>query len=289
MREKLKMISAMLIVGTIGIFVTYIPLPSSFIAGTRAVVGTIFLLLVMAIKKSGVHWEAVKKNGGYLLLSGAALGFNWILLFEAYQYTTVAVATLCYYMAPVFVVLLSPIVLREKLTLRKLVGTMAAVAGAVLISGAVGGDGQNFKGVGFGLAAAVLYCSIILLNKKIKGMEDLEKTLCQLAISAAVMIPYVLCTQKLGTLSFSSKTVVLLLIVGVVHTGVTYLLFFSAIGKLPAQTSSVLSYVDPVTAILVSAVLLQQPLGLWQICGTVLILGSTLMNELLTPKTSGVA
>lgn len=279
MRDKLNLIVAMVVVGTIGIFVTYIPLPSSVIAMVRAVTGSLFLAIVMVIKREKISWETVKANGIVLLLSGTALGFNWIFLFEAYHYTTVSVATLCYYMAPVFVILLSPFILKEKLTWISVLCTVAAVIGAVLISEAAGLGGQDIRGIGFGLLAALLYCSILLLNKKMKGLKDLEKTFCQLTISAVVMLIYVFSTQKLSSLEFTSRTIVLLFIIGIVYTGIVYILFFSAIGRLPAQTSSILSYLDPVTAILISMIVLHQPLTFIQICGTILILGSTFVNE----------
>ncbi|MBQ2803554.1 MAG: EamA family transporter [Lachnospiraceae bacterium] len=285
--EKLKMIASMLIVGTIGICVNYISFPSSVIACARAVLGSLFILLVMLCTRKKVQLEEIKKNALYLLLSGTALGFNWIFLFEAYQYTTVAVATLCYYMAPVFVIILSPFVLKERLTPLKILCTMGAVVGAVLISGVVGGEGQDFRGIAFGLLAAVLYCSIIILNKKIENLEALQTTLCQLTVSAVVMVIYVLLTENVTALEFTGTSILLLFIMGIVHTGIVYLMFFSAISKLPAQTSSVLSYVDPVTAIILSALLLHQPMGGLQIIGTVLILGFTLLNELVGSKSQG--
>lgn len=282
--EKIKLVIAMLIVGTLGIFVYYIPLPSSVIACSRAVLGAIFLVLVIVIKKKNIRWGLVKDNGILLLLSGSALGFNWIFLFEAYKYTSVAVATLCYYMAPVFVVLLSPFIIKEKLTPIKLGGTFMAIIGAVLISGIIGGSGEDLRGIAFGLAAAILYCSIIIINKLITGLSALEKTFCQLAISAIIMISYVLFTENLTVMYISSKTLLLLLILGIIHTGIVYILFFSAVGNLPAQTSAILSYIDPVTAIILSALFLRQGMGLPQVIGTILILGSTIFNEVLSQK-----
>lgn len=279
--EKTKMIAAMLIVGSIGIFVNYIPVPSSVIAMFRAVIGTIFILAVILIGRKKISLADIRKNAATLLLSGAALGFNWILLFEAYRHTTVAVATLCYYMAPVFVVLLSPVVLKERIGKKQLICVAGAVAGAVLISGVVGSQGQqNFAGVGFGLAAATLYGSVVLLNKKLKDISSIDTTLCQLAVSAVVMTTYALLTVDVSAIEFSMQTIILLLIVGIIHTGVVYILFFSAVGRLSAQTSAVLSYIDPVVAIILSAVILQQPMTGMQICGTIMILGFTLMNEI---------
>lgn len=266
----------MVIVGTIGLFTTAVPLPSSAIACTRAVLGSLFILLVMLIIRRRPSLSAIKRNLPVLLISGTALGFNWILLFEAYKHTTVAVATLCYYMAPIFVILASPVVLKERLTLQKLLCTAGAVMGAVLISGVFSEGGANVKGVSLGLCAAVLYASIVVLNKKLVGIEGLDRTLCQLGISAVVMTVYTLLTEDVLSFDLTAKTAVILLILGIVHTGIVYMLFFSAIGKLPAQTSSVLSYVDPVTAVVCSAVFLSQPMDAFRIVGTLLILGCSL-------------
>ena len=276
--EKLKMIVSMVIFGTIGIFVQYTPLSSTVIACVRSVIGALFMAAVILVTGKKPNIQAIKKNWILLLLSGGALGFNWICLFEAYRYTTVAVATLCYYMAPVFVIILSPIVLKERLTALKILCTAAAVAGIILISG---GGGGSAKGIALGLAAAMMYCAILLMNKKMDGIDALEKTLCQLSVSAVVMVVYTLITQDLSEIVPNTVTIVMALVLGIVHTGIAYIHFFGSVGKLPAQTSAVLSYIDPVTAIVLSALFLKQPMSAVQIGGAVLILGSMFANELL--------
>lgn len=279
--EKLKLIIAMLIVGSIGIFVHYIPISSALIAAARAVIGTLFLLLVILTQRKKINWPIVRKNGLYLMISGAAIGFNWIFLFEAYQYTSVAIATLCYYMAPAFVVLLAPLALKETMTRFNFICTGFAIFGAVLISGVLSGGDGNLLGVGYGLSAAVLYASIIILNKKTKGLSGLELTFFQLLAAATVMVPYILLTEDLSVVQWTPQIIGLLLVVGIVHTGLVYQLFFSAMNKLPTQTSSLLSYIDPITAIFLSAIILKQDLTLIQVIGTLFILGSALSNEFL--------
>lgn len=279
-KNKILNIGAMLIFGTLGIFVFKLSLPSSVIAMLRAVIGTASIGIFMLITKQKLDLSIIKKNALFLLISGAALGFNWILLFEAYRYTTIAVATLCYYMAPVFVILLSPLVLKEKLTPTMAICSAVAILGAVLISGATLGGGQSAKGIIFGLSAAVLYCGIILTNKFIKNQSPTETTFLQLAISAVIMVIYVLFTEKVSVADFDTKTVILVLVVGIIHTGIAYVLYFGSVQRIPAQTAAVFSYIDPVSSIILSAVLLSQRMSLPQIAGTVLILGATLFNEL---------
>ncbi|MBR6532114.1 MAG: EamA family transporter [Clostridia bacterium] len=273
-------IGAMLIFGTLGIFIWETDLPSSVIAMLRAVIGTASIGLFMLVTKQKLNFRTIRSNALCLLISGVALGFNWILLFEAYRYTTISVATLCYYMAPVFVVLLSPIVLKEKLTVARLICSAAAILGAVLISGATVSGGQSVKGILFGLLAAVLYCGIILTNKFIKNQSPTETTFLQLLISAVIMILYVFFTESISVTDFNTRTIILVLVVGIIHTGFAYVLYFGSVQRIPAQTAAVFSYIDPVSSIILSALILNQTMTPMQIAGTVLILGATLFNEL---------
>ncbi len=282
-REKLKMITAMALFGTIGIFVRYIPLPSSIIAFCRGLVGMLFLLLVTVLRKSRISGQAIRKNLLWLILSGAFLGMNWILLFEAYRYTTVATATLCYYLAPIIVILAAPVLLKEKLTLRKIICTVVALIGMVCVSGVLQNGIPTLgeaKGILFGLGAAVLYATIILLNKKIRDISAYDKTIMQLGVSALVLVPYCLLTEDIGALSVEPKVLLLLLFVGIVHTGVTYFLYFGAIEHIHAQSVAIISYLDPVIAVLLSIFVLGEGMNVIGIIGAVLVLGAALMSEL---------
>lgn len=284
--EKLKLITSMCIFGTIGIFVRNIPLPSSIIAFARGLVGMLFLLAVMLIKKEPVSIRDIKKNLLWLILSGAFLGMNWILLFESYRFTSVAVSTLCYYLAPIIVILVSPIVLKEKLTLRKIVCTLVALTGMVFVSGILQNgipEVSELKGIFFGLGAAVLYACIMLINKKMQGISAYDKTIVQLGISAVVILPYCLLTEDITALPFTAKVIFLLFLVGILHTGVTYFLYFGAMGHLNAQTTAIISYIDPVVAVLISVFVLGEGMDIGGILGAVLILGAALVSE-LEPK-----
>ena len=281
---KLRISAAMAIFGTIGLFVRYIPLPSCLIALVRGAVGASFLLLVGLLRGKKPDGKAIRKNLPLLCISGALMGFNWILLFEAYRYTTVATATLCYYLAPVFVTLASPLVLGEKLTPFRLLCAAAALAGLVLVSGVSGSglpSGGELTGVLLGLGAAALYACVVLLNKKMRGLNAADTTVVQLASAAAVMLPYSLLTLWGEKLTCTPVGFILLAVVAVVHTGVAYLLYFGAIGSLRAQSAALLSYLDPVLAVLLSALVLHEPLGVRGIVGAVLILGAAAAGELI--------
>ena len=285
-RAKRDLIFSVSVFGTIGIFVRWIGLPSSVIALVRGAVGAAFLLLLARFRHAPIDRAALRSRWQLLLLSAAMMSFNWITLFEAYRYTTVATATLCYYMAPIFVTLISPILLKERLTARKLLCVFLALAGMVFVSGVPqsGLPGPSeAKGILLALCSAALYAGVILINKYLAGVPAYDRTLLQLAGAAAVMIPYILLSEDLSAMSVPPLGAVLLLIVAVFHTGWCYALYFGSMTVLSAQTVALFSYIDPIVAILLSALLLKEPLGWSGILGAALVLGSTLVSELPVP------
>lgn len=278
----IKLTTSMIIFGTIGLFVRYIPLPSSMIALVRGIIGTMFLLAVMFFTGKKISGNAVKHNFIWLLLSGCAIGFNWILLFESYRYTSVAVSTLCYYTAPIIVILVSPALLKERLTLKSILCVLLALLGMIMISGILqtGVPERNeLMGILFGLGAAALYASVMLLNTRIKEIDAYDKTVFQLGTGAVVLLPYCLLTVDITSVTLDVTGIIMLAIVGVVHTGLSYFLYFGAMGKLKPQTVAVLSYVDPLVAVAVSALILKEHVGIETVIGAVLILGSSIISE----------
>lgn len=282
-QSKGMLITAMVIFGTIGIFRKYIPLPSSVLALARGFIGALFLLGFTFLRGKRMSLSAIKANLISLLLSGAFIGFNWILLFESYQYTTVATATLCYYMAPVIVILAAPLFFKEHLTVKKLCCVAVALVGMVLVSGVLqaGISGvQDMKGILLGLGAAAFYASVILLNKTFKNISTYDKTIMQLVVATVVVLPYVLVTEDVGAIVWNPTMVVMTLVVGILHTGIAYALYFGSMGHLKAQTVALFSYIDPIVAIILSATLLQESIGIEGVIGAVLVLGATLVSEL---------
>lgn len=285
MNAKLRNITAMLIFGTIGLFVKNIELSSSEIALTRGFIGGVTLILATIFFKKKISFEAIKNNLYLLIFSGLAVGLNWIFLFQGYKYTSISNATLSYYFAPVFVTILAPFVLKEKLTLSKFLCVLMALVGMFCIVGVDGiNGGSDLIGIFYGLLAAGFYASVILMNKFLKGIDSIEITVVQLISATITLLPYVLYVEGLGILSVSSASIPYILILGIVHTGIAYLLYFSSLQGLKGQTIAVLSYIDPVFAIIISAVILKEQLGLLQIIGGILILGSSFLSEFLNRK-----
>lgn len=280
---RTRIILSMLIFGTIGIFRRWIPFSSGMVALVRSAVGLVFLLIVRAVRHEPIDRAAVRKNLWRLLIPGAMLGINWICLFEAYNYTSVAAATMCYYMAPVFIILLSPLVFGEKITLRKGICSAIAVFGMVLVSDVLTSGLHGAKGLAFGLAAAALYAAIVIINRTLEGITGEDRTIVQFAVSTAVMLPYVLLTEDAGALRPTLTVLLLLLVVGVVHTGIAYVLYFGSIALVPAQTAALLSYIDPVVAVLLSLLLLREPMSMPAMVGAILVIGAMIVSE-LSPK-----
>lgn len=276
------MIASMVIFGTIGLFRRFIPLGSATLAMIRGAIGMISLLVILLLKRQRLSWPSIRKNAVWLLISGILLGANWILLFEAYNYTTVAVATLCYYMAPIFILIASPLLFGEKLTPRKLLCITLALVGMVFVSGVLhpAEDAGDFRGVLLGLCAALLYAAIVILNKKLQGVSAYERTVSQLGVAAVTLLPYVLLTETVDRAALTPVAILMVLVVGLVHTGLAYAMYFGSMGSLPAQTVALFSYIDPVVAILLSAFVLSEPMGLWEWIGVVLVLFAAIYSEL---------
>ena len=285
-KAKLKLLSAMGIFGTIGVFIKYIPLPSATIAFARGLLGVLFLALVMLLTRKKLNVPEIKKNFLLLVLSGGAIGVNWVLLFESYRYTSVATATICYYLAPLFLLLASPL-LGERLTARKIKCISAALIGMVFVSGVTQGPiptVSELRGILLSVGAAVLYASVMFMNKKMSPIGAYEKTIVQLGASAVVIFIYLLFSGNLSAPTLSPVQWVLLITVGILHTGVAYALYFGSMKDLSAETVALFSYLDPVIAIFLSAFLLGEPITLSGIIGAVLILGSALYSELPSKK-----
>ena len=282
-KSMAMLVASMAIWGSIGIFRRYIPLPSSVLAATRGVIGTLFLALFLKLRGRDVKISMSSKHVVWYAIAGAVMAFNWVFLFEAYNYTSIAIATLCYYMMPVFVTLASAILFGERLTARKLICVAVCLFGMLLVTGVVGnglpGPGET-KGILLGLGAAVLYAVVVLMNKKVSGVDPFEKTIVQLLASSAALVPYLLLTVDPASLQLSGIAIPMLLIVGILHTGIPYALYFGCTDGLKAQTVAIFGYLDPIVAVLLSALLLGEPLTVLSMIGVVLVIGGAIVSEL---------
>ena len=278
---RMMLCASMAIFGTLGLFTRNIALSSGELALYRAVLAAVLICVYLAATKQRIDFRAIGKELPLLLASGIAMGINWILLFQAYRYTTISAATLSYYFAPVIVTVVCPFLFREKMSGRQILCFIMSTLGLVLVIGVgeLGAGGTDFMGILFALGAAVFYAAVILLNKFIKNVAGIHRTLLQFFAAILVLLPYVACTGgvQLGTLDALGW--VCLLVVGLVHTGVTYCMYFSALKDLRGQEAAILSYIDPLVAVLVSVLILGESMSLLQAVGGLLILGFTIWNE----------
>lgn len=280
-KYKIQFVLSMIIFGTMGLIVRYIDLSSSETALLSSSIGCLFLIVVLFMRKRTITWKLVKANGCILFFSGIALGGNWMFLYQAYDHTTLTNATLGYYFAPVFVMILSPFILKEQLPVKKIICIGIAIIGMLMIVGnGVSASGtEDLLGIFFGLLAAACYAALMLLNKFIRLMGRLEITIIQLGITALLLLPYVFLTEGFGVFEVFKSSVPFIIILGIVNTGIGFWLFFSGMEKLKGQSIAMLSYVDPFVAILISAVILREHMTLVQILGGALLLGSTFISE----------
>ena len=279
-KERLKFILAVVLYGTIGMFLRFTALPSEAVAFYRGLVGALFILLYRTVRGEKPDLSAIRRNLRLLLLSGILLGLNWIFLFAAYIKTTVAVASLCNYMAPVLVIVFAPLVLHEKIDSRKLPLVAAALLGIVLVSGVIGGGLGDPAGVLFGLLGAVCFAGIVFCNRQFQDIPALDRALVQLAVSAATVLPYVLI--KNGALPLpQGRPFLIVLMLGILQTGVAYCLYFRGMANLPVQSVAILGYLEPVVSVLCSVLFLREPLSVWGWIGAVLILAAAAVSELM--------
>ena len=281
-RARLSLITSMAIFGTLAPFVRNIPVSSGELALYRAVLAAALIGLFLLLTRQRIPVRALGRELVLLLFSGMAMGINWILLFEAYKYTTVAISTLSYYFAPVIVTLVCPILFNEILTGIQILCFVMTTIGLALVIGItdLGSGGNDAIGVLFGLGAAVFYAAVILLNKFIRGVAGIHRTFLQFLAAIVILAPYVALSGGVTLGSMDGSGWICLLIVGLVHTGITYCLYFSSLKELPGQTAAILSYIDPLVAVVIGVVVLGEPLSWQQLIGGGLILGFTLWNEL---------
>lgn len=280
-KARAQMALSAAVFGTIPLFVRNLSLTSGEIALYRALIASILIGVCLLLSRQKTPFSAIRRELPALLLSGVAMGFNWILLFQAYRYTTVSVATLSYYFAPVLVTIACPILFHEKMTKRQILCFVMSTIGVVLIvaAGESSGAENHFVGIALGLGAAVLYASVVLTNKFIRNVSGIQRTFFQFAAAAVVLIPYVACTDgfHLGELTVAGWAN--LMILGLFHTGVTYFLYFISLRELPGQEAAILSYIDPLVAIVLSVAVLQEEISDLQILGGAMVLGFALWNE----------
>lgn len=277
---KLELVAAMLLFGSIGVFVKQISLPGAVIVQWRCLIGTVVLLALFLFRKEKIDWKAVRGSLPALLAAGVALAGSWTALFEAYQYTTVGMATMLYYCAPIAVFFLSAIIFQEKPGSRQFAGILAAAVGMAVINITGFRGGLSMRGLACGMFSALMYAMLMISSRFVRNVPGLVSTWIQLVIAGILMSLYTLAATGSVIQLPSAADVPFILLVGIVHTGIGCGLYFTAIQRLEGQTVSILSYIDPASALVFAFLFLHETLPLFQAAGALLIFGGAFFSQL---------
>lgn len=277
-----QLLISMILSGTLGVLMHYVTFPSSVSAFSRALISTPFLLLVIHSKKQRLNIKAIRKNGLLLFLTGLMIAGSWIFMFEAYKYAPVSIVTLCSYLSSIFLLIAAPIVLKERISLPKCLCVLTALVGVLIISGSADlgvQEGLDIRGILFSMGASLSNTSLILLSKKIRNISAYDQTVVQFAAAGVVMFPYALLTGGFSGLQLDGMSVLMLLIVGIVNTGICYVMYFDAMPKVPAQTIAIYNYVPSLVSMVLSAIVLGERLTPGNLCGGALILTAAVISN----------
>lgn len=280
----LKYIISLIIFGSVGIFVKNINLSSTHIVFFRTAIASLVFMTIFMFTSKKIDIKAIKENFIFLIFSGFCVGFDSVCLFEAYKYTKVSIATLLYYTAPIFVIILAPIFLKEKITFLKFFSITIAIIGMFFMSGLNIYSIKTNYGLFLSLLGAIFYAFQVIFNKKIKKIDTLNSTFIQILVAAIVMFIYIFIINKNTIIIPDTKSIILVTILGVIHTGFAYYLYFENISKLPTSSVVILSYIDPLSSVFFAYLFLNENLTKNQIIGAILILLSTLVLEIFNKK-----
>lgn len=297
-RERLKLTLISATFGTVGLFTHFIPLSSAAIVFYRALLGGAFIVVMMKLSGIDIDIKSMRDNLIVLIFTGFFMALNWVLQFEAFKVSSVAIGTVCYNMMPIFLLIIASFMFNEKITLKSGLCILIATIGVILVSNVVnvGIKSNEVLGCVYGILGAIFYALIVTFNRKLSQIKTHDKVIFQFAFSALIMAIYVGLIEKKsffidGNLPRNEIVigVVCMLILSFLHTGFCYVHYFNAVSRLKAETVAILTYIDPVVALFLSYFVLRENMTALQFLGAVLILGSTLFNELSkTSKEIGV-
>ena len=274
----LKYIFALLLFGSNGIVASLIHLSSYEIVLLRTLLGSLLLIAIFFIAREKLTFYKYKTQSIFLAVSGIAMGTSWIFLYEAYDEIGVSLASLAYYCGPVIVMILSPLLFREKLTKIKVCSFLVVLVGIFLVNGTAFENGVSVWGLACGLLSAVCYSLMVMFNKKAKDITGLENSMLQLFVAFLTVAIFVGIKQGYR-MEIDTQSIIPILVLGLLNTGIGCYFYFSSIGKLPVQTVAICGYLEPLSAVLFSVIFLKETMLPIQIIGAVLIIGGAMLGE----------
>ena len=277
-RAYLKYIFSLLLFGTNGVVASYISLSSYEIVFFRTLVGSLMLVSIFIFSKREVSFKKYKKQTFFAILSGVAMGLSWMFVYEAYKQIGVSIASLVFYCGPIIVMIVSPILFKEKLTLPKILGFITVFCGVLLVNGQISHGGNIKFGLFCGAMAALMYSLMIIFNKQAKDIVGLEISTIQLVAGFVVVAVFIGFKQGF-VIDVPASSWIPIFILGLVNTAIGCYLYFSSISDLPVQTVAVCGYLEPLSAVVFSVLILGEVMSLPQIIGAVLIICGAIFAE----------
>ena len=274
----LKYIFALLLFGSNGIVASLIHLSSYEIVLLRTLIGSLLLIAIFFIAREKLTFYKYKTQSIFLAVSGIAMGTSWIFLYEAYDEIGVSLASLAYYCGPVIVMILSPFLFGEKLTRIKVCSFLVVLVGIFLVNGTAFENGVSVWGLACGLLSAVCYSLMVMFNKKAKDITGLENSMLQLFVAFLTVAIFVGIKQGYR-MEIDTQSIIPILVLGLLNTGIGCYFYFSSIGKLPVQTVAICGYLEPLSAVVFSVIFLKETMLPIQIIGAVLIIGGAMLGE----------
>ena len=252
----------------------------------RTMIGSVLLIILFILGQGRFHMREHRKDLLFIVLSGIAMGGSWMFLYEAYQQIGVSLASLLYYCGPVIVMVLSPVIFKEQLTIPKVIGFLIVMAGIFLVNGQ-SSLGSNAWGLLCGAMSAVMYFFMVTLNKQSRRITGMENAVIQLTVSFLAVSVFIGIKQAF-VIHIPDDAWLWILILGIVNTGCGCYLYFSPLSQLPIQTVAICGYLEPLSAVVFAAILLNERMTIVQIIGAVCIIGGAMIGELIKPRHANV-
>ncbi|WP_394824662.1 DMT family transporter [Pendulispora albinea] len=269
----IELTMAMILSGTIGVFVVESTASSFNVVFFRCIFGAICLGSYCAFRGFFKETGFTAKSLGLAALGGVFIVFNWAFLFSAYRSTSISVATVVYHTQPFYVLLLGAIIFRDKITAGKVAWVLVAFVGVVLVTGLSvadleGANAAYLLGVGKALLAAVFYAFATIIAKRLKGIRPHLIALTQVLVGIPLLFPFTTLSEvnnlgvKWGWLAG----------LGLIHTCIMYILLYSSYQKLPTPKIAVLSFTYPAVAIIFDMAVYHTRITVLQAVGIPMIL-----------------
>jgi len=279
----LKMILGVSISGTLGVFVKNIPLPVGMVMTIRTFLGGVFLSLYFLLSSREVSLEKLRENLPKLLVSGSLFGLSGLFLFMSYEVVGVSLSSIVYSLNPVFIFIVAIVFLREDFKYKKAIGLGISVLGLLLV------NNFNLKGLftsnlAYGLIAAILYGLMAIINKRVRGLDSIIITIVQLFTASIVVGSYLIFKGKFKFEPISGLGLINLLIVSFLHTGYAMKLYYEGIQKLTSQSVALISYMEALSALISSNIILGEVLTPMEFLGAICIIGGAVAGELIDNK-----